>query len=72
LAEIARHPLVVPVRGNALRTLVGEAAARARVDIAISVETNAARVQKQLVAAGHGWAILPAVCVADELTSNTF
>ena len=29
-------------------------------------------MQKQLVAAGHGWAILPAVCVVDELTSNTF
>jgi LysR family nitrogen assimilation transcriptional regulator len=71
-AEIARHPLVVAVRGNALRTLVDETAARAGVDITISVETNAARVQKQLVAAGHGWAILPAICVADELTSNTF
>jgi hypothetical protein len=35
-------------------TLVDEAAARAGVDIIISVETNAARVQKQLVAAGHG------------------
>jgi len=71
-AQIAGHPLVVPVRGNALRTLVDEAAARAKVVISISVETNAARVQKQLVAAGHGWAILPAVCVVDELTSNTF
>jgi LysR family nitrogen assimilation transcriptional regulator len=70
--EIAQHPLVVPVKGNALRTLVDETAARAGVDITISVETNAARVQKKLVAAGHGWAILPAVCVADELTSNTF
>jgi LysR family nitrogen assimilation transcriptional regulator len=70
--EIARRPLVVPVRGNALRTLVDEAAARAGVDITISVETNATRVQKKLVAAGHGWAILPAVCVVDELTSDTF
>jgi DNA-binding transcriptional LysR family regulator len=70
--DIARHPLIVPVRGNALRTLVDESAARAGVSIAISVETNAARVQKLLVAGGHGWAILPAICVADELMSNTF
>jgi DNA-binding transcriptional LysR family regulator len=71
-AEIAKHPLVVPARGNALRTLVDEIAVRAGVDITISVETNATRVQKQLVAAGHGWALLPPLCVADELPSNTF
>lgn len=70
--EIARHPLIVPVRGNALRSLVDEAAARAGVDIDISVETNASRVQKNLVAAGHGWAVLPAICLSDEMTSGKF
>ena len=67
--EVAKHPLVAPTRGNALRVLLDEACARAGVNIQIAVETNAARVQKQLVSAGHGWAILPTVSLANPADS---
>ncbi|MCH6468601.1 LysR family transcriptional regulator [Sinomonas terrae] len=70
-SEVAAHPLVLPTRGNALRTLVDEAAARAATEPQIGVQTNSARVLKQLVAAGHGWTVLPAVCLMDELTSHS-
>src|SRR3954471_7006625 len=70
-ADVAGHPIIAPSRGNGLRTLLEEVAARAGLTAHVGIETNAARVQKQLVAKGHGWAILPAICVADEIASHT-
>ncbi|MFE8953501.1 LysR substrate-binding domain-containing protein [Streptomyces althioticus] len=69
--EVARHPVIAPARGNGLRTLLEEAAARAGTTVHVALETNSARVQKQLVAKGHGWAVLPAICVADEVSSRS-
>ncbi|WP_145830095.1 LysR substrate-binding domain-containing protein [Streptomyces sp. T12] len=69
-AEVARHPVIAPARGNGLRTLLEEVAARAGTTARVAIETNSARVQKQLVAKGHGWAVLPAICVADEVSSR--
>lgn len=59
LAEAARHPLVMPAPGHALRVLIDRAVAQARVAIDIAVQTNSMALQKQLVCAGHGWTILP-------------
>ncbi|MBM9624614.1 LysR family transcriptional regulator [Streptomyces zhihengii] len=66
LAEAARHPLVMPAAGHALRGLVDAAAARAGVEVRVAVQTNSLRVQKQLVLAGHGWTVLPGVGIADD------
>ena len=60
--DVAAHPLIVPARGHALRTLIDEATARAHVEPRISVQVNASRLAMRLVAGGHGWTILPAVC----------
>ncbi len=65
-AGVAAHPLVMPAAGHALRTLIDEAAARARVQPDAVVQTNSMRVQKQLVRAGHGWTILPGVGIAED------
>ncbi|MGP3769580.1 LysR family transcriptional regulator [Streptomyces sp. SDT5-1] len=67
-AEVARHPVIAPARGNGLRTLIEEVAARAGVTANVAIEANSARVQKQLVEHGHGWTVLPAICVADEVS----
>jgi DNA-binding transcriptional LysR family regulator len=37
----------------------------------ISAQTNSLRVQKQLVAAGRGWTVLPGVGIAEDVTEGT-
>ncbi|MFC5753120.1 LysR substrate-binding domain-containing protein [Actinomadura rugatobispora] len=69
-AEAADHPLVMPAADHALRTLVDGAAAQAKVELDVAVETNSMRVQKQLVQAGHGWTVLPGVGVAEEVAAG--
>ncbi|MFD5002906.1 LysR family transcriptional regulator [Streptomyces mutabilis] len=63
-AELARHPLVLPTPGHALRSLIDTAAAEAGVRLTVAVQSDSMRVQKQLVLAGHGWTVLPGVGVA--------
>jgi LysR family nitrogen assimilation transcriptional regulator len=65
--EAARHPLVMPSSGHALRSLIDAAAARAGVDLDVAVQTNSMRVQMRLVLAGHGWTVLPGVGITDEV-----
>ncbi|MGW0819094.1 LysR substrate-binding domain-containing protein [Streptomyces viridiviolaceus] len=68
--EVARHPIIAPSRDNGLRTLLEEVAARAGMTAHVAIEANSARMQKQLVAKGHGWTVLPAICVANEVSSQ--
>lgn len=70
MGEAVQRPLVLPTSGHALRTLIDGAAAKARVDVAVAVQTNSMRVQKQLVLAGHGWTILPGVGIADDVADG--
>ncbi|MCG7310339.1 LysR family transcriptional regulator [Brachybacterium sp. ACRRE] len=65
-SEVARHPLLLPLRGNAIRSMVDQAAAQAGVEPEIVVEADRSRVLTGLAAAGHGWTILPAVCLVDD------
>ncbi|HEU5023394.1 MAG TPA: LysR family transcriptional regulator [Spirillospora sp.] len=67
MAQVAEHPLVLPADGHALRCLIDRAAAQADVKLHVAVQTNSLPVQKRLVAAGHGWTILPAVAVAEDI-----
>ena len=69
-AEVAAHPLVMPASGHALRTLIDAAATRSGNAMDIRVQTNAMRVQKQLVLAGHGWTVLPGLGIADDIQSG--
>lgn len=70
-ADVAAHPLVMPAAGHALRTLIDAAAARSGSPMDIAVQTNAMRVQKQLVLAGHGWTVLPGVGIAEDVADGT-
>ena len=62
--EVFAHPLVLPVAGHGLRSLVDRA--RSAVDAVprVAVEVNSMQLQKTLVAAGHGWTLLPAAGVS--------
>ncbi|MDI2125069.1 LysR family transcriptional regulator [Yinghuangia seranimata] len=69
-AEAARHPLVMPASGHALRGLIDAAAARAHTELDVAVQTNSMRVQKRLVLAGHGWTILPGLGIAEDVAEG--
>jgi DNA-binding transcriptional LysR family regulator len=70
-AQVAAHPLVMPASGHGLRILIDEAAAQAQAELTVAVQTNSMRVQKQLVAGGHGWTILPGVGIAEDLANGS-
>lgn len=70
-AEVARHPLVLPTPGHALRALIDAAAARAGAAMTIAVQSNSLRVQKRLVMAGHGWTVLPGVGIAEDIAAGS-
>ncbi|AVH60380.1 MULTISPECIES: LysR family transcriptional regulator [Streptomyces] len=69
--EAVSHPLVVPAAGHGLRTVIDAAAAQARVEMNLIVQTNSMHVQKQLVLAGHGWTILPGVGIAEDVANGS-
>jgi LysR family nitrogen assimilation transcriptional regulator len=71
LAVAAEHPLVLPAPGHALRVLIDRAVAQAEVTAAIAVQTNSMSLQKQLVAGGHGWTILPGAGIAADVAKGT-
>ena len=72
VAELARHPLVMPVVSHGLRVLVDQVFARAKTEPRIAVETNSMVLQKQFVRAGYGWTVLPAAGVAADVGAGLF
>ncbi|MFC8566908.1 LysR family transcriptional regulator [Streptomyces sp. NPDC057245] len=69
--EAARHPLVMPTSGHALRSLIDAAVVRAGVDLDVAVQGNSMRLQKQLVLAGRGWTVLPGLGIAEDVAQGT-
>lgn len=67
LSRIAREPFIMPAAPQGLRAVIEHAAAESGVTLRVFAETNALSVQKELVARGHGWTILPAVGVTQEV-----
>ncbi|MGB3068851.1 MAG: LysR substrate-binding domain-containing protein [Ottowia sp.] len=67
LSRVAREPFVLPAAPQGLRAAIEHAAAEADITLQVFAETNALSVQKELVAQGHGWTILPAVAVTNEV-----
>ncbi|MFT4101923.1 MAG: LysR substrate-binding domain-containing protein [Burkholderiaceae bacterium] len=67
LARVARESFILPAAPQGLRATIEHAAAEAGVELQVFAETNALSVQKELVARGHGWTILPAVAVMQEV-----
>ncbi|WP_250454549.1 LysR substrate-binding domain-containing protein [Caballeronia sp. ATUFL_M2_KS44] len=71
LARVAREPFILPAAPQGLRAVIEHAATEAGLTLQVFAETNALSVQKELVAQGHGWTILPAVGVTQEVARRT-
>ncbi|MEV0276553.1 LysR family transcriptional regulator [Streptomyces sp. NPDC050610] len=69
-ADAAARKLVLPAPGHGLRTLVDGGARRAGAALSSSVSTNSMSLQKKLTRAGHGWTILPAVGLTEEIAAG--
>ena len=73
--RVLRHPLVLPVPGHGLRTLIDQAwsqrPATSRLERPrVAVQVNSMPLQKRLVLAGHGWTVLPAAGVARDVAAG--
>jgi LysR family nitrogen assimilation transcriptional regulator len=71
VASLAAHRLVMPAPGHALRTLIDQAAAQARIEVDVAVHTNSMDLQQRLVRAGHGWTVLPGAGIPADLASGS-
>jgi LysR family transcriptional regulator, nitrogen assimilation regulatory protein len=67
LVNVVGKPFILPSAPHGLRALMEQAANLMGVNFSVHTETNDLYVQKNLVANGHGWTILPAVAVADDV-----
>ena len=67
LASLARHPLILPSAGHGLRGLLERHAARHEIELHVEIEVDATRIQKELVARGLGYSVLPFASIAEEV-----
>ncbi|MFF5114894.1 LysR family transcriptional regulator [Streptosporangium sp. NPDC000509] len=68
--HVTRQPLVLPVAGHGLRTLIDEALGTAGVEPTVACQTNSMLLQKKLVSSGTGWSVLPAAGVAEDVVTG--
>lgn len=68
--HLLSQPLVLPVPGHGLRTLIDLARAQLPRQPRIAVQVNSIDLQKRLVLAGHGWTVLPAAGVAGDIAAG--
>lgn len=65
--QLLGEPLVLPIVGHGLRSLIDRARGGIDLEPVVAVQTNSMSVQKQMVLAGHGWTVLPAAGVAQDV-----
>jgi LysR family transcriptional regulator, nitrogen assimilation regulatory protein len=71
LSTVFEQPFIMPVAGeHGLRLLIDEARIACNVEPRITVQANTMSLQTELVRAGHGWTILPAAGVADDVSAG--
>jgi LysR family nitrogen assimilation transcriptional regulator len=71
LATVFEQPFIMPVTGeHGLRLLIDEASLTCDVEPRITVQANTMSLQTELVRAGHGWTILPAAGIADDVAAG--
>lgn len=71
-ATVLSQPFIMPMSGqHGIRTLVDLARADVNVEPKIVLQTSSMALQKSLVAAGHGWTVLPAPGVAAEVAAGS-
>jgi LysR family transcriptional regulator, nitrogen assimilation regulatory protein len=68
--RLLRHPLVLPVPGHALRTVIDAALADTGREPVLAVQVNSMELQRQLVRGGRGWTVLPASGVAGDIAAG--
>lgn len=71
LSAVFEKPFIMPVAGeHGLRLLIEEARIACGVEPRVAVQANTMSLQTELVRAGHGWTILPAAGVADDVAAG--
>ena len=68
--ELGGRRLVLPTTGHGLRTLIDSGARQAGAVLGCAVSTNSMALQKRLTRAHHGWTILPAVGLTEEVAAG--
>jgi DNA-binding transcriptional LysR family regulator len=70
--EMLRNvPTVLPNAPHGLRNVVEHACALAGISLNVVAETNSLKLQKNLVAQGFGWTILPSCAISEEIALGT-
>ena len=69
---LARTPLILPPLPPGIRRLAERAARRQNVALKVVTETDSLSVQKQLVLAGAGMTLLPAIAIEEACACGTF
>ncbi|WP_019926608.1 LysR family transcriptional regulator [Nocardia sp. BMG111209] len=70
LSLMAGRPVVLPEPGDPLRDLAELGAAEQGFILDVVAQANSIAMVKQLVRAGRGWALLPAVSILDEVAAG--
>lgn len=68
--ELVNHPLILPVSPNGIRTSIENTALRLKLQIISRFSTDSLEVTKDLIAAGHGYGVLPLSACAFEIETN--
>jgi DNA-binding transcriptional LysR family regulator len=69
-ADLATLPLVLPGSQTGIRTSLENTALRLKLKLRTSFGTDALQVAKDLIAAGHGYGVLPLSAVAAEIETK--
>jgi LysR family transcriptional regulator, nitrogen assimilation regulatory protein len=66
-SELAAQPMIMTSAPDGIRSLIEQACRGAGVTFEVVAETSSMEAQKTLVAHGHGFAVLPALAVANDV-----
>jgi LysR family transcriptional regulator, nitrogen assimilation regulatory protein len=66
-AELATMPMIMTSEPHGIRSILERECRDAGVTLEVVAETNSMDVQKALVAGGHGYTVLPAIAVSDDV-----
>ncbi|WP_322045209.1 LysR substrate-binding domain-containing protein [Paraburkholderia sp. J67] len=65
--DLAGQPMIMTSAPHGIRSLLEQACREANITFDVVAETNSMEVQKTLVAQGHGFTVLPAIAVMDDV-----
>ena len=69
LADLARHPAILPATNTFTRQIVESVFAPLGLALEVSLSTNYLETIKTMVAVGLGWSVLPTTLMSDELVA---